>query len=286
MRSYITLTIALIAFAALIMLPSAGFAQEVPDLAAEEETDKSDKTGTNPINFQRDIRVYNEYSWLNTEGDGNQNLTTLEFRTPFADGKWQFRTRARFNSIKADLNNDGSDDIDESGIGDIDMRVLTVPYLEGANAFAVAMEVFFDTASDDALGSGTTSLGPQAFYVRFFQGGLGPYKGGGLFAPGLQYKFSIDEDDGRSETDQFLIDLNLLVMAEDKQSWFFTDPQIVIDNENDTEFAIIDIEFGWMMTNWFENLKGHSFYIRPSFGVGRDRPTDASIEVAYKIVGW
>ena len=285
MKSYITFIIVLIAFVVSVVLHSAGFAQE-DDAAAEEATDKSDKTGTNPINFQRDIRVHNQYSWLNTAGDGNQNLTTLEFRTPFADGKWQWRVRARHNWIEADLNDDGSDDIDESGIGDIDMRVLTVPYLEGANAFAAAMEVFFDTASDDALGSGTTSLGPQVFYVRFFRGGVGPYKGGGLFAPGFQYKFSIDEDDGRSETDQFLIDLNLLVMAEDKQSWFFTDPQIVIDNENDTEFAIIDIEFGWMMTKWFENLKGHSFYIRPSVGVGGDRPTDGSIEVGYKIVGW
>ena len=62
-------------------------------LAKEAVTDKNDKSGTNPINFQRDLRIYNEYLWLNTAGDGNQNVTTLEFRTPFADGKWQFRTR-------------------------------------------------------------------------------------------------------------------------------------------------------------------------------------------------
>lgn len=245
-----------------------------------------DKTGTNPINFQRDIRLYNEYSWLNTAGDGTQNLTTLEFRTPFAGGKWQFRARTRFNSITADVNDDGFDDIDESGLGDTEIRFLTVLHKEGLNAFAGAVEVFFDTASEDALGSGTTSLGPQAFYVRFFRGGFGPYKGGGLFAPGLQYKFSVDEDDGRSDTDQILIDLNLLMMAEDKQSWFFTDPQIVFDRETDKEFAIVDLEFGWMMTNWFEDLKGHSFYVRPSFGLGGDRPTDASVEIGYKIVGW
>jgi len=53
----------------------------------------------------------------------------------------------------------------------------------------------------------------------------------------------------------------------------------------DVEFAIIDLEFGWMMSKW-PDLKGHSFYIRPSFGVGHDRPTDGSIEIGYKIVGW
>lgn len=266
----------------MIAFSTNGFAA---DLAKEEATDKKDKTGTNPVNFQRDLRLYNEYSELNTEGDGNQNLTTLEFRTPFAGGKWQWRVRARYNWIEADLNDDGTDDIDESGLSDTDMRFLTVPYLKGVNAFAVALEVFFDTASEDELGSGTTSLGPQVFYVRFFRGGFLAWKGGGLFAPGLQYKFSVDEDDGRDDTDQVLIDLNLLVMAKDKQSWFFTDPQIVFDNENDTEFALLDFEFGWMMSKWTD-LRGHSFYVRPMLGVGADRPADYSVEIGYKVVGW
>jgi hypothetical protein len=241
-----------------------------------------DKTGTNPINFSNDIRVYNEFSWLNTAGDGGQNLTTAELRTSFFDGKWQWRLRARYNSLRADLNDDGSDDIDESGMGDSDMRFLTAPYLNMAKkrAIAVGLEVFLNTASEDALGAGTTALGPQVFMVFFNPVGIS-----GLFAPGLQYKFSVDEDEGRSDTDQVLIDLNFLRMSDDKNWWFFTDPQIVIDNENNTEFAIVDFEFGFMMNKWTD-LKGHSFYIRPSFGVGVDRPSDGSIEVGYKIVGW
>lgn len=267
----------------MIALSTNGFAD---DAAEQQATSKKDKTGTNPVNFQRDLRIYNEYSWLNTEGDGSQNLTTLEFRTPFAGGKWQWRVRARYNSIEADLNDDGNDDIDESGLGDTDMRFLTVPYLKGLNAFAGALEVFFDTASEDALGTGTTSLGPQVFYVRFFRGGFLAWKGGGLFAPGLQYKFSIDEDSDRDDVDQILIDLNFLAMGTSKKYWFFTDPQIVFDYENNTEFAILDFEFGWMMTNWFQNLQGHSFYIRPSVTVGADRPVDGGIEIGYKVVGW
>ena len=261
----------LISLIALVVFSTNGIAQQ--------QADKSDATGTNPINFTRDIRVYNEYSWLNTAGDGNQNLTTLEFRTPFAGGKWQWRVRARYNSLTADFNDDGIDDVDESGTGDMDMRFLTVFSLNQANktAWAGGLEVFFNTASEDALGSGTVALGPQLFFVKFLPRGL--------FAPGLQYKFSVDEDAGRSEIDQVLIDLNYLRMAKDKQSWFFTDPQIVIDNENDIEFSIIDFEFGWMMSKWTD-LKGHSFYVRPSVGVGTDRPTDWSIELGYKIVGW
>ena len=255
-----------------------------PDVAQaqeqDQESDTNDKTGTNPINFQRDLRFYNEYSWLNVPGDGDQNVSTLEFRTPFAGGKWQWRVRARYNSLSADLNDDGIDEIDESGLGDIDMRFLTILSLnpETKTAWAAGLEVFLNTASEDALGAGTTSLGPQIFWVKFLPRGL--------FAPGLQYKFSIDESSGRSETDQILIDLNYLRMGLDKQSWFFTDPQIVIDNENNKEFAIVDLEWGWMMTKWKPDMKGHSFYIRPSFGLGADRPTDYSVEIGYKFVGF
>jgi len=240
---------------------------------------EQDNTGTNPINFSNDFRVYNEYLQLNTAGDGNKNITTAEFRTSFLEGKWQWRVRGRLASLDADLNDDGTDDVDESGQGDLDMRFLTVPYFDKENKRAIAfgLEVFLNTASEDALGSGTTALGPQLFYVKFLPKGL--------FVPGVQYKFSIDEDAGREDIDKILIDLNYLRMADDKQSWFFTDPQIVIDNESNTEFAIVDFEFGWMMTNW-TNLKGHSFYIRPSIGVGSDRSTDGSIELGYKIVGW
>jgi len=240
---------------------------------------QEDKTGTNPVNFQREVRLYNEYLWLNTAGDGNQNVITTEFRAPIFDGKWQWRIKARYNILSADFNNDGIDDVDESGIGDLDMRFLTVFNLNMAKkeAWAGGLEVFFDTASEDMLGSGTTAFGPQVFYVKFLPTGL--------FAPGLQYKFSVEEDAERSDINQVFIDLNYLSMAKDKQSWFFTDPQIVIDIENEVQFGIVDFEFGWMMSKWV-NLKGHSFYIRPSVGIGSDRPTDGSIEAGYKIVGW
>jgi hypothetical protein len=271
MRRFKLVSLVLTTAAILMMASASSYA---------EEKQGNDKTGTNPIDFSRDFRVYNEYSALNTEGDGTQNLTTAEIRLPFADGKWQWRLRARLNSIEADLNDDGSDDLDDSGLGDWDMRFLTVFDLnmESKTAWAGGLEVFMNTADEDALGAGSTSLGPQLFYVKFLPTGL--------FAPGLQYKFSVDEDEGRSDVDQILIDLNYLRMADDKKSWFFTDPQLVFDNETDIEFAIVDLEWGWMMATWYDDLTGHSFYVRPSFGLGADRPVEGSVELGYKIVGW
>ena len=289
-KSYLLLSIFLAA--ALLLGPTAGDvraqeadAQEAdaPEVGKAEAavTNKDDKSGTNPINFQRDIRIYNEYTWLNTEGDGNQNVTTLEYRTPFASGKWQLRARLPYSILKADFNGDGIDDVDDNGLGDVNFRLMTVPAMKGANAFAVALEVFLNTASEDSLGAGSTSLAPIVFWGHFFKGGWGPWKKGGLFAPGLQYKWSIDEDKGRDKVEQIIIDINYLLMAENGKSWLFVEPQIIFDQENDVDFAIIDMEFGFMTSR-----PGQSWYLRPTFTLGSDRPTDYGIEIAYKWIGW
>ena len=80
----------------LMAVPSPAPAQEDEGLAERAATDTSDKSGTNPVNFQRDLRFYNEYSWLNEDnlGDGNQNVLTMEYRQPLFKGEWQFRLRA------------------------------------------------------------------------------------------------------------------------------------------------------------------------------------------------
>ena len=105
----------------------------------------------------------------------------------------------------------------------------------------------------------------------------------GNFAPACQHKFSVDEDDGRSEVHHGLIDLNLLIMSETKQYWFFADPQIILDYEEGEEYSVVDLEVGAMLDSHF-GTTGHSAWLRPSFGVGSDRPMDGSVEIGYKIV--
>jgi hypothetical protein len=254
------------------------------DIRAQDDAKaamKGDKSGTNPINFTHDLRLYNEFLWLNTRGDGEQNITTFEFRTPFADGKWQFRARARVATIEADLNDDGIDDIDDSGFGDFDFRFLTVPIMNMKKKFALAVgfETFLPTATEDSLGSGALSVGPQVFGVFFAPFGIK----GTLVAPAYQHVFSLDEDDGRSDVHRGLIDIFLLWISSNKQYWVLIDPQIILDYEEEDEFMIIDFEAGTMLDRYL-GTKGHSAYLRPSVGVGDDRPSDGSIEVGYKII--
>jgi hypothetical protein len=254
-----------------------------PGVRAQEDAKagmKKDKTGTNPINFTFDARLYNEFQWLNTEGDGHQNITTFEFRFPFADGKWQFRSKIRAIDLKADLNDDGIDDLDESGMGDIDIRFMTVPYLNMQKRLGLALgvEFFFDTASEDELGAGATTVAPLMFLPIF-----NPIGKGSILVPGYQHKISLHEDDGRSKVHQGLIDVFLVKTFGGNQFWGFIDPQILLDYENDIEFMLLELQAG-MMTDKYLGTKGHSAYVMPSFGVGTDRPYDYSLEIGYKII--
>ena len=249
--------------------------------AADQPADfKADKTGTNPVNFTTDFRVYNEYQWLNTDGDGVQNITTIEHRRPFADGKWQFRIRARATYLEADFNNDGIDDVDEFGLGDIDFRFLTVPYVDMSKGLSVAvgLETFLPTASDDALGSEALVFGPQAFFVKFTPFGLK----GTLIAGAYQHKFSVYEEDDNA-INQGLFDVFFLLQADNKQTWILFNPQAVIDYDENKEFGFIEAEAGMMVDKYF-GTKGHSISFRPSIGYGNDRPADGSIELGYKVI--
>jgi hypothetical protein len=242
--------------------------------------EKADKTGTNPINFTHDFRVYHDVLDLESLGDAKQNVTTVEFRAPILDGKWQFRTRFRFNSLEVDLNNDGINEIDDDGVGTVDMRFLTVPYLnmKERKAVAVGLEIFLPTGND-ITGSQTLSLGPQVFGVFFAPFGIS----NSLMAPAVQYKFSIDEEDGTDKVEQYLFDVFFLKTFADKQYWMLINPQFVIDQEQDIEFGFLEAEFGMMLDRLF-GTKGHSVYIRPSVGYGGDAVTESSFELGYKII--
>lgn len=240
------------------------------DIKAQME---KDSTGTNPLNFTNDARLYNEHMWLNTLGDGYQNITTFEFRTPFANGKWQFRGKVRGSILKADFNNDGIDDVDDSGFGDTDIRFMTIPYLKKFG-FAWGVEFFLDTASDPSLGTGANSIGPFIGLAKF-----NPFGPGSLFVPLYQHKFSVDEDKGRDKVHQGILDLFMVKTFNQNKYWGYIDPQIVLDYENKKEFMLIEIQAGMMA-----GPKGGSAWIMPSIGVGNDRPYDFSLEVGYKLV--
>ena len=179
------------------------------------------------------------------------------------------------------MNDDGGNEVNDTGFGDFDFRFLTVPVLDMKNKYAIAagFETFLPSATENSLGSGALSFGPQIFGVFFSPFGIK----GTLIAPAYQHKFSVDEDKNRREVHQGLIDIFLLWISPARQYWVLIDPQIILDYEQDKEFTLLDFEVGAMLDQYL-GTKGHSAYLRPSIGVGSDRPYDGSIEVGYKII--
>jgi hypothetical protein len=263
-----------------LIVPTPGFAQE-----------EKDNTGTNPVNFTYDFRLYTELASLPSNG-GSLNTTTAEFRLPLGRDvanlrgdepgslfydmgeRFQLRTRIPYQNLSVD--NPMGDPLFEtsevSGIGDINFRLLGIAYASQKLIVAPGLEVFVDTATNDALGAGTTTLAPVLFAV--FPGILGPKS---LFAPGYQYVFNVG---GGPDVSRSQIDLYGVWMLAEGKNWLILDPQIILDHENNKEVMTVEAEWGYMMVP----QSGISSYLRPGVGVGADRPYSWNVEIGLKFV--
>jgi hypothetical protein len=257
---------------------------------AQEE--KRDDTGTNPVNFTYDFRLYTELQQFPDDA-GSQVKNTAEFRvplgrdianlkgdqakdSPFYDmgEKLSLRFRANYASVsRNDPTGTGSETT--TGISDMDFRLLGIAYASKDVILAPGLEVFLDTSSNDALGSGENALGPVMFAV--FPALVGP---GSLFAPGYQYVFDIGGGSNGRDISRSQIDLYFVWMLAQGKNWLLIDPQIIVDHENSSEFATVDLEWGFMIAP----KQGISGYLRPGFGVGADRPFDYNLEFAVKFI--
>ena len=264
------------------------FVLGVPTPALSQE----DNTGTNPVNFTYDFRLIAEMAEF--DGGGSLLTTTAELRWPLGrnlanltgegpDSPFHdlgsligVRIRARYSNLSIPTPGAAPFGTSEvSGIGDFDIRMLGIAYASQRLIVATGLEAFFDTASNDALGSGKTSLGPQIFTV--FPGILG---GRSLFAPGYQFVFDIAGSEARSDIRRSQIDLYFVWILASGRNWLIVDPQIVIDHENSKEAATIEAEWGFMIAP----SAGLSAYLRPGVGIGTDKPYSWNLEAALKFV--
>lgn len=228
---------------------------------------QDDNSGTNPIAFTWDFRMYPEAKSL--PGANSSQTFTFEHRVPLSSN-WQFRTRSRF--VNSTFESPGGP-VSTTGFGDMDMRLLHIPIAGPKFALATGLEAFLNTASQPNLGEGRTSLGPQVFAVFF--GALGQ---GTLIAPAYQYTFDIAGDDGRAKVSRSSLDLFILWIAPSKKFWLLADPQYIFDHENDRNWGQLEFEAGAMMFGPTSN------YLRPSIGIGEDRAYDWSIEFGFKVI--
>jgi hypothetical protein len=188
--------------------------------------------------------------------------------------KFGMRIRAPYKNLSLDT--PGADPFgasDVSGIGDFNARILWLAYTSSKFLLVPGLEAFFDTASNDALGAGTTRLAPVVFGV--LPGILG---GSSLFAPGYQYVFDISGSGPKVSRSQ--IDLYFVWGLAKGKNWLIVDPQIILDHENSSEAMTVEAEWGFMIVPKY----GISGWMRPGAGVGTDRPYSWNFEAGIKFV--
>jgi hypothetical protein len=263
---------------AVLVAPTAAQAQDA-------EGQKEDNTGTNPLNFTYDMRFITGMDWLRDDG-GSMVKNTFQFSAPLGRdlsnltgaGRWDDlgkKFALRFRGYWNTLSVDNPSQRTVSGIGDFDGRLLWLAHVNNKWGVAPGLEAFFNTASDDALGTGKTSLAPTLFFTLFNVLGRGS-----IFAPGYQYVFSVGGDPDRSDVQQSRIDLYFVWMLAKGKNWLVVNPQVILDHENSTEFMQTDLEFGYMIVP----QSGISGYLRPGFAVGDGRPFNWNFEFAFKFV--
>ena len=229
---------------------------------------QEDNSGTNPIALTNDFRmIYELQSW---PGDNSYSMTTFQFRAPLMKNL-QFQLKVPIVTMSL---GSAPNTYTASGTGDLSARLLTIPYVSQKFALALGLEGFFSTASQPDLGTNRNALGPQVFGVVFNPLGIK----GSLIAPAVQQKITIDDESDGPDINQTLIDLYMVWLAPSKKNWFILDPAMIIDHEQEIEFAQVELEIGQMM------FGPTSSYVRPGIGVGSDRPLDWNFEMGFKVI--
>ncbi len=272
----------------LVAFVASAFAQEdeapkKEEAPKEEETKKKDNSGTNPVNFTYDFRIIQEMQQFKDDG-GSQNKSYMEFRAPMGrdianvtgqeagslvdmGSRFAVRLRGYYNTVNF---NDAANTT-VSGIGDFDARIISVAHATSKFAIAPGLEAFFNTASNDVIGSGSTTLAPVV-YFGFFKL-FGKYS---IFAPGLQHQFSVEGN----KVSRTILDIYYVKMLAKGKNWLIINPQPIFDWENNTQYMVVDVEWGFMIVP----KSGIAGYVRPGFGIGADRPFNYNFEFAIKFV--
>lgn len=243
--------------------------QDEPQTRRAHPSDKSDKSGTNPLNLQDSFILFNEYQSLPS---GNfRNIESARYVKAFHDGTMNFRTTVPF--VATDAGAPG----DETGLGDLNFRYNWIPKITHQYGLLVGAELNADTATDERLGRGKWTFVPTITTAFFLPNGM-------IFAPSYQHNFSFAGQDDRPDIHEGYIDLYVVATSHDRHKWLLFDPTIVLDYENDASYATIELELGHILGPAFGGAG--SFYIRPGIGIGNDRPYDWNLEVGFKLIGF
>jgi hypothetical protein len=238
-------------------------------LRGAEPAPAAPDNGTDPTKFSNTALANYEHIQLRS---GGEVLTVSGiYIQPLGEAR---KTNLRLKAPFVSSNARGNDDF---GFGDLSVKVNHIAALTRAYGIVVGSEFVFDTAVRDELGTGQNVFKPSLTYAKFLSNGW-------IVAPALQHGFSLWGDDQRSRVAQTVFDF-YLVPKLPSAAWFMTiDPAYSYDWVSDTDFASLSVTFGRSVGKIF----GVPAFVqaKPGLLIGADRPSDWSVEVSFKIIGF
>jgi hypothetical protein len=239
---------------------------ETSALAQEEA-----KTGADPTDF---ITRY-EPSYEHKELDNGSELELFVLRGDLALRR-DISLRVDLPVINfdpdSDLNRIGFDD--ETGFGDMITQIIYKPYSGEQMAAIVGVRVDWDTATEDEVGQGGTTVAPLGAIAWY------PSKGW-IIAPVLQWTIGedLDNDPLPGDRDRNELSYRQIVLWQPMKpymSWLMLDPELIIDFEDDNDETLnIGLEYGKMVS------KTMAVFVKPTIGFG-DSDLDWGIKIGFR----
>lgn len=225
--------------------------------------------GTDPTKISSTISL--SYGNLSLVNGGNLENLFLKYSTSISADR-----RTGLN-LKLPL---VSNSLGESGFGggDFSVKISRVLSIKPTHGVIVGAEVVFDTADAPDRGFGVDVLKLSGAYAFFL-------KSGAILAPSLEHAVSIGHPDpGRVDVKLTTLDLYYVPRLSIPGAYMTVDPAIIYDWETEKLAGALAVTYGQSVDL---GIKGNeSFFIKPSIGIGGNRPADFGIEVGFKVVGF
>jgi len=236
---------------------------------AQDADTQQENNGTDPTRLTTTAEVFYEYGDLRQ--DFQSHTVTFGLTVPIGSQK---RTSIRIRAPLASVDVAGDNNL---GMGDLSLRVVTVPVVTRSYGIALTGEIIFDTASRPELGSGKTIVKPTFIYAKFLRNRA-------IFAPSVVHSQSIAGKDSRKTVSVTTIDLYYVPHFKNRNIFMTLDPAMNFDWKANKEYPSLSVTAGTKI--------GHAFggslqiYAKPTVLFGNDRPANWKIEAGLKVLNF